>query len=252
MTSHDIPPQLTYYSHEAASRSKVDIGREAEVGVVRDRSSFNHGRTRQQAAEYLAARGFECVIMATQDVLPAEKETLEHLVSALKKHKAGVAYARQMPLTRSGMDGFFRLRNYPPESRVKSAADIPELGLMTVFCSDSLAAWDLKKIAAAGGFPETQFGEDMLLAAALIRRGEKVVYCAESRCIHEHKNSFTELFRRGAAIGRMHREHPELRREFGTMGKCAAKQLRVTEMLRFFLPLSVKYAGVLWGKFGKK
>jgi rhamnosyltransferase len=133
------------------------------------------------------------------------------------------------------MDSFFRCRNYPERSRVKTKEDIPELGLLTAFCSDSLAAWDLSKIMAAGGFPETEFGEDMLLGAALILRGEKIVYCAESRCFHGHNDNLKELFRRGTAIGRMHSRHPELRRNFGSAGKYAAKQLTPGKMLRFFL-----------------
>ena len=217
-----------------------------------EKRSFNHGMTRQQAAEHFFALGFECIIMCTQDVLLAEETTLQVLVDALQENQAAAAYARQMPLNEKNIDGFSRLRNYPPHSRVKSREDIPELGLMTPFCSDSLAVWDLQKIMAAGGFPETEFGEDMLLGAELILKGEKIVYCAESRCIHEHNSSFSELFSRGVGIGTLHGAHPELRKRFGSVGKCASKQLKLSEMLRFFLPLAVKYAGMLRGYWGKK
>lgn len=217
--------------------------------VTEKRSSFNHGGTRQKIAAMLLSQGFECVIMGTQDVVLAEKDTLEILLESLRTHGAAAAYARQIPPEEKGMENFFRKRNYPEFSRVKSKEDIPELGLFTAFCSDSLAAWDLQKISAAGGFPETEFGEDMLLAAALILRGEKIVYCAESRCFHGHAHTLGDLFRRGAAIGRMHAQHPELRRNFGSVGKYASKQLRGRDMLRFFLPLSAKYLGMLWGRF---
>ena len=213
-----------------------------------DPDKFNHGLTRNRIAEKLLKDDFDIAIFATQDVVLASNDTLTQLVNGLLKENAAVAYARQIPLTDKGMDSFFRRLNYPDVSMVKTSESIGELGLMTPFCSDSLAAWDLKKVAAAGGFPETDFGEDMLLGAKFIMSGEKILYCAESKCFHQHNDNLKELFKRGIAIGRLHARHPELRRDFGKAESCAAKRIPLKIKLRYFPQLAIKYLGYIIGK----
>ncbi len=210
--------------------------------------AFNHGRTRQQAAAMLADAGFDEVIFATQDVLPAGPDTLEQLVSARRQSGAAVAFARQCPPQDTGLDAWMRRHHYPEHSRLKSRRDIPELGLRTAFCSNALAVWDTARILRHGGFPATGFGEDMLLAARLILDGESVLYCAESRCIHGHPDRFGELFRRGRAIGRLHREYPWLIREFGAAEEGLVSTLGLSRLLRYLPELAVKYGGFRWGR----
>ena len=187
------------------------------------------------------------MIFATQDVIPENSGTLSALLDALVKEHAAAAYSRQMPLNTSGLDSFLRLRNYPAESRVKSSKDIPELGIMTPFCSNSLAVWDLKKVSSAGGFPETRFGEDMLMASKLIMAGEKILYCAESRCFHEHSNSLKTVWHRGLDIGAFHAQYPELQRDFGTLEACAKNHIPLKIKLRYFFQLAVKYLAFRYG-----
>ena len=212
-------------------------------------ATFNHGGTRQKMVEELSEKGYEAAIFATQDVLPATPGTLKTLVENLKETHAAVAYARQIPRSGKTFDGYFRTRNYPELSRVKTKEDIKELGLMTPFCSNSLAVWDIKKVMAAGGFPETVFGEDMLMGAKLIAAGEKISYCAESCCIHEHPTTLRSNFKRGMDIGRLHGAYPMLQKQFGKAEACAAKRFSPGEMCRFFLPLAVKYCGYAAGFF---
>lgn len=215
-------------------------------------AEFNYGRTRRKMIEELYAQGYDAVVFATQDVVLAAPDTLKTLLENLQKTRAAVAYARQLPRNEKSFDGFCRLKNYPPHSRLKSKADIRELGLMTPFCSNSLAAWDIRKVMAMGGFPDTVFGEDMLMGARFIAAGETISYCAESCCIHEHRSTLGRIFRRGVDIGRLHGDHPSLKKEFGKIESCAARRLSFKEICRFFLPLAAKYCGYITGYYGRK
>ena len=90
------------------------------------------------------------------------------------------------------------------------------------------------------------------MGAALIAAGEKISYCAESCCIHEHESTLSRIFRRGVDIGRLHGSFPELEKEFGTFRSCGVKNLSLKEICRFFLPLAAKYCGYITGYYGRK
>ncbi len=209
-----------------------------------ERKKFNHGKTRQMAVEMLSGRGYEVVIFATQDAILASPDTLCNLLDNLRSTGAAVVYARQQPFDSLSVDGSARLRNYPEKSMLKTLADVPAMGLMAAFCSNTLAAWRVDAVMAAGGFPAASFGEDMLMAAKLLKMGEKVSYCAESICYHSHEDSIVEFWKRGVDIGVLHREHAWLAHEFGSPEGGAVKQLKFRS-----LPLQiVKYLGFLYGK----
>lgn len=216
--------------------------------VTEKKENFNHGATRQKMANNLLQQGYKIAIFATQDVILASDNTLEILEDNLKKNQAAVAYARQIPCNSKTFDGFFRLRNYPPESTVKSFNDIKKYGLMAPFCSNSLAAWDLEKVYKHGGFPATNFGEDMLLGAKFILNGEKISYCAESCCQHEHDSSWREIFMRGLAIGGLHAHNPFLIEKFGKPESCAKSSIKINEGIHYFFPLAIKYLGYIVGQ----
>ena len=220
--------------------------------VLQDRKSFNHGKTRQKIADRLYAENYDIAILATQDVTLMTADTLETLVNNLKQTGAAVAYARQVPVCEQSFDGYFRLRNYPSASLVKDSTSIDQLGLMTPFVSNSLAAWDLKKISIYGGFPETDFGEDMLLGAKFILNGEKISYCAESCCRHEHDSSWREIFMRGVAIGGLHVRNPLLTEKFGRLESCAKISIKISDAMHYFCPLAIKYLGYMVGKWREK
>lgn len=215
--------------------------------IVEKKESFNHGATRQKMIERLYAEGFEIAIFATQDVILASDDTLFVLVDNLQKTRAGVAYARQIPNETTSFDGYFRLRNYPTASIIKSMNNVKELGLMTPFCSNSLAAWDLKKACVVGGFPKTDFGEDMLLGAKFLFNGDTISYCAESCCLHEHHLSLHQIFMRGVGIGKLHGANPLLKEKFGCIESCAVRTIKISEIKHFIIPLAIKYFGYIIG-----
>ena len=220
--------------------------------ISQKRDSFNHGKTRQKIIDQLYAEGYDIAILATQDVVLMSANTLETLIDNLLKTGSAVAYARQIPDQKQSFDGYFRLRNYPPVSLVKDSKSINQLGLMAPFVSNALAAWDLKKVCYYGGFPETDFGEDMLLGAKFILNGEKISYCAESCCQHEHDSSWREIFMRGVAIGGLHAHNLFLTEKFGKLEFCAKGSIKINEGIHYFFPLAIKYLGYIVGQCQEK
>ena len=212
------------------------------------RRRFNHGATRARIVRYLASKGFDTVIFLSQDVVLSEPDTLKKLTGFLWNHpEISGCCGKQISLHEKTLNAWQRERCYPNVSRVKTAADIPRDGLMAPFFSNAFAAWKIADLVRFGNFPETDFGEDMLLSARILENGGAVGYCAEAIAIHEHSNAPFELFRRGWQIGSFHRLNPELLRRFknASVNRLARKNIPVS----IVFPLAVKAAGYCSARF---
>lgn len=218
--------------------------------AVIDKKSFNHGLTRQGAVDKF--NDFDISVFLTQDCILKDSFSLKNLLAAFDDPLVSAAYGRQLTGEHSSLsEKMGRLFNYPPESRIKSMEDVRELGLHAAFCSDSFSAYRIKDLQALGGFPETDFGEDMLLAARMLMAGKRVAYVAEAVCLHSHSYSVSDEFYRGLAIGRMHRRNPWLIKTFGGAESRGAKLLASVPPLKRFLLLlqnMPKYSGYLAAK----
>ena len=98
-----------------------------------------------------------------------------------------MAYARQLADKDCGLaERYTRSFNYPEESRVKTRADLKELGIKTFFASNVCCAYDREKFWFQGGFTNrTIFNEDMIFAGhAVLEDDYAVAYAAEARVIH--------------------------------------------------------------------
>ncbi|MBQ7206469.1 MAG: glycosyltransferase family 39 protein [Lentisphaeria bacterium] len=209
------------------------------------RRNFDHGLTRSRVVRFLYRHGFDTVIFLSQDVVLASPRSLGFLAEFLHAHPVAGCYGRQTG-RKGGFDARQRACFYPAVSRVKTLADAPELKTMTPFFSNAFSAWKTAEVVRLGGFPRTMFGEDMLLAARVIASGGAVGYCAEAEAIHEHPETLRALFLRGLAVGRFHREHPELRRLFGRGGT----PLSLRDVSAAPLAFSVKTLGWAAGRIG--
>ena len=210
------------------------------------RRNFDHGVTRSRIVRFLCRHGFDTVIFLSQDVVLASPRSLGFLVGSLHDHPVAGCYGRQTGRNGHGFDARQRARFYPAVSRIKTLADAPELKMMTPFFSNAFAAWKTAEVVRLGGFPRTMFGEDMLLSARAIASGGAVGYCAEAVAFHEHPETLRALFLRGLAVGRFHREHPELRRLFGRGGTPLSLRDAAAAPLAFF----VKALGWAAGRIG--
>ena len=173
------------------------------------KAEFDHGGTRDMAARM--ARG-ELLIFMTMDAVPADTRLLEKLAQTFEDDNVAAAYARQLPRKNADvLEKMTRSFNYGPESRKKTAADLPVLGIKTYFCSNACAAYRREIYLREGGFAHhVIFNEDMIFAHRLITDGYAVCYCAQARVYHSHHYSAGEQFRRNFDLGVSQTDHPEV------------------------------------------
>lgn len=177
------------------------------------KKDFDHGGTRQFGAEHSDA---DVMIFMTQDAVPADEFLVENLVEALEAGgevtTVAVAYARQLPQKDCHIvEQYTRQFNYPEQSRIKTKADIPVLGIKTFFCSDVCAAYRRDLFEELGGFESPViFNEDMFFAANAISHGYGVAYAAEAKVIHSHNYTMRQQFHRNFDLAVSQKQHPEI------------------------------------------
>ena len=214
-----LQPDETLVVDSASSDDTVARFREFGVRVeVIDAKDFNHGGTRRWASEQVDG---DALIVMTQDAIPAEPETFANLVGELELDPLnGVAYGRQLPHPDAGVLGAqSRHFNYPPQSRSKSLADAPELGIKTCFSSDSFSVYRRSALQAVGGFPADVIGsEDAYVAARMLLEGYKVRYAATALVHHSHDYKLMDEFHRYFDIGVFYGREPWIKQAFGDAG----------------------------------
>jgi len=179
------------------------------------RASFNHGGTRQMAAEML--ENAEFVVFMTQDAILASSHAITNLLAEFDDPEVGAVCGRQLPHLDAGPIAVHaRHFNYPGVSSIKSAADIPALGIKTAYLSNSFAAYRKSALMAVGGFPrDVIFGEDMCVAARMLLSGWKVAYRADAAVHHSHDYGMWQEFQRYFDIGVVHVREPWLLKKLG-------------------------------------
>ena len=142
-------------------------------------SEFDHGGTRRAMAESSDA---DLLLFMTQDAMPYDNACVEHLVEKFSLPHVKAAYARQLPRDDCRtLERFTRGFNYPEESDIKDAGDLPKLGVKTFFCSNVCAMYDRRTYEELGGFVEsTLFNEDMIYAGHLVQAGYAIAYAADA------------------------------------------------------------------------
>lgn len=185
-------------SHDTTVSRFRDFG--ARVEMI-EAAAFNHGGTRRWASQQVDA---DVLIFLTQDAIPATPQTFANLFDELQVDpRIGVAYGRQLPRPGAGvLEAQSRHFNYPDQSRSKSLADAPELGIKTCFSSDSFSIYRRSALEAVGGFPMDVIGsEDAYVAARMLINGRLVRYAASACVEHSHGYSLIDEFRRYFDIG---------------------------------------------------
>lgn len=176
---------------------------------------FNHGGTRNLAVGQ--AGSSDVLIFLTQDAILNSPHALAEIMKCFVDPTIAAVCGRQLPHHDANpLATHARLFNYPNESRIKSAADIPELGLKVAFMSNSFAAYRRDVFEKLGGFPEnTILAEDMYLASKMILAGYKIAYCAEATVRHSHNYTPWEEFRRYFDTGVFHACEPWIQQQLG-------------------------------------
>jgi rhamnosyltransferase len=200
-----LRPERVVVVDSGSSDGAVDEFRQldAEIHII-DKSSFDHGGTRNLAARLAPADIF---VFLTQDAIPEGPDAIAALVSALRHDsQAGMAYGRQLPRVGAGaFASHSRMFNYPPRSDRRTSASIAKLGIRAAFCSNSFAAYRGSALEEVGGFPEhIIFGEDTVVAARMLSTGWAVRYVAGACVYHSHDYSLRQEFARYFDAGVFH------------------------------------------------
>ncbi|WP_189055600.1 glycosyltransferase family 2 protein [Deinococcus daejeonensis] len=166
-------------------------------------ADFNHGGTRNLGAQLASERGAEILVFMTQDAVPAGPEWLDRLVAPIRSGEAVATFARQLPRPEASvLEEFSRHFNYPAQSRLRTRADIPEMGVKAFFFSNVCSAVRTDVFWELGGFPDDVImNEDMLMAAKVLRAGYAIKYVAGAEVVHSHDYSLKQQFRRNFDVG---------------------------------------------------
>ncbi len=218
---------------------------------------FNHGRTRRQGVGKSKAPVF---IMMTQDAVPEDGRLVENLIKPLEEDGIAVSFARQVAAPDCNeIERYTREFNYPAQDRVKSKADVEELGIKAYFCSNVCAAYNRGIYDELGGFVKHAiFNEDMIYAAAAIQAGYRIAYAAQARVVHSHNYTFRQQFCRNFDLGVSQADHPEVFAAISSEGEGARmlkaasahlwKEKKKGMLPRLYIGTVYKYMGYLLGK----
>jgi rhamnosyltransferase len=222
-----LEPQQILIIDSTSTDTTPELARAAGYRVVSiARSEFNHGGTRQAAAELL--QPVDILVYLTQDSILASNDAIVRLVRPFEDPSIGATFGRQQPRVEAGpIESHARVYNYPAESQVRTLAARDTLGFKAIFCSNSFAAYRTSALSAVGGFPnDIIVSEETVVFARLLLHGWKTVYVADALVRHSHHYSYKEEFRRYFDIGVLHAKEPWLLEEFGKVDR---------EGMRFFV-----------------
>ena len=184
------------------------------INVI-DRDQFSHGGTRQKAVD--DNEGFDYIIFLTQDALLYDSSALSDLMSAFDDSDVAAVCGRQLPREKAGaIEAHARLYSYPVTSNIRSIKDAERLGIKAAFLSNSFAAYRISALKEVGGFPKKViFGEDMYVAAKLLKAGYKITYAANACVYHSHDYSLWQEMRRYFDMGVFHAREQWIRQSLG-------------------------------------
>ena len=244
--NQSMSPEKICIIDSSSTDNTVDICKKYDCDItIINKKDFNHGLTRQLGIDN--NKNYDYAMFMTQDILLQDRNTCAALLSSFEIDDVSAAYGRQLVNDNSSfIEKISRHFNYGETSLLKSKEDISKYGISTAFCSDSFAAYKISDILSVGGFPKTDFAEDMLIAAKLILHGKKVYYNAQAKVVHSHPYSLKAEYARGKAIGKMHRENKWLIDTFGkaeNKGQELLKTLTLFKKILYIFQALPKYIG---------
>ncbi len=214
-----IDPGSVLVVDSSSDDQTVKLAREAGFLVhTITRAEFNHGATRQLAADLLPDA--EILVYLTQDAVLLEPDAIRRLTAVFADAAVAAAYGRQLPRPEARpIEAHAREFNYPAISAVRDFEDRHRFGIKTIFVSNSFAAYRRSALLEVGGFPgDVIFGEDTVTVGRLLINGWKIAYVAEAQVYHSHAYTWMQDFRRYFDIGVLHTRERWLQESFGQAG----------------------------------
>jgi len=175
-----------------------------------DQVEFDHGDTRN----LLAARSAgELCVFLTQDAIPSSPDWLGTLVANFDDPMIGAAYCKNVPRpdARPATRALSRTDPGYREGRevVQLPADYDELDAharRVLYNFNDVASAIRRELWERHPFPRTRFGEDVLMARALLEGGWKIAYDSEATVEHSHDYDEHQTRARAVIDGRFNAE----------------------------------------------
>ncbi|WP_028296508.1 glycosyltransferase [Olivibacter sitiensis] len=211
-----LVPQKVIVLDSGSTDGTIELAKSAGFEIVPiAKGTFDHGGTRDYGIQCFP--NAEVYVFMTHDAILANEQALAALIEAFDAPQIGMAYGRQLPHDDAKVLGAHaRLFNYPPHSKVKSMNDIAEMGIKTISCSNSFAAYRREAYEQVGGFPtQIILGEDVVIAGKMLLQGWEMAYVAEAQAKHSHDYTVSEEFKRYFDIGVFHADTPFIFEHFG-------------------------------------
>ena len=216
LNSQTIKPAEVLVIDSGSQDSTVSMSIDAGFRVETiEQLHFNHGGTRNMAVDMCTSCEF--VIFLTQDAVLADSRAFKNILAPFSDSGVTVVCGRQLPnKSASAIEAHARIYNYSKQSNVRCIADKSKFGLKTAFLSNSFAAYRVSVLKGIGSFPENViFGEDMYVAAKMLKAGYIVAYAADACVYHSHKYSIFQEMKRYFDMGVFHALEPWIRQELG-------------------------------------
>lgn len=203
---HDADLHLKYILTDTNDGSQQRLEElNADYAVVK-KEDFSHSLTRQK---YIFESKADLCILLTQDARCIREDTYQTLIDSIQGD-VKFAYLRQINSNR-GVERYTRMFNYPKKSKIKTKADIKEMGLNTFFASDACSIVDVPYFISIGGYGRNlPTSEDMWLAYLVIMNNKAVRYSAESYVNHTHSFTLAQVKQRYYLCGQFFGMCPEL------------------------------------------
>ena len=194
----------------------LTIANQYDINIIEiRRESFSHGGTRQMAVDSLT--DIDIAVFLTQDAILADVDSIEKILVPFHDIRVAAVCGRQLPRKQAAsIEEHARLYNYSLQSNVKTINDVGKFGLKTAFISNSFAAYRVSVLNEVGGFPKNViFGEDMYVAAKMLKAGYTIAYAADACVYHSHDYSLIQEMKRYFDMGVFHSREPWIRQELG-------------------------------------
>jgi len=216
LKSQSLAPDNVLIIDSGSVDDTVKLSNEAGFSVqILPTGTFNHGGTRQQAA--LQCLNHDVVVFLTQDALLADAHALRNILLPFNDKSVMAVCGRQLPRKHATLiETHARLYNYSSKSFTRTMQDAAKFGLKTAFMSNSFAAYRISALTEISGFPDDViFGEDMYVAAKILKAGYKTAYAAGACVYHSHGYTLLQEVHRYFDMGVFHTQEPWLRSDFG-------------------------------------
>ena len=177
-----------------------------------DQVEFDHGDTRNLMAAWTTG---DLLVFLTQDAIPVGANWLATLAKNFDSKNVGGAYCRNLP--RPDADLLTKIFSaddpgYTATRREVRLKDVPNYGELDphakrlLYNFNDVASAVRREVWELHPFPRTWFGEDILMARALIEAGWTVVYCDKAAVEHSHDYDEAETRKRASIDGRFNKE----------------------------------------------